>query len=455
MVSVLRKKSLACAALLAGVGLGVTAHAQDNLHPLQGTGPGGMFSSTSPYLFGDWNGERTRLADEGISFNLGYGGGELAHNLTGGREHRTEWAGQLYLGANLDLDKLWGWSGASFHFIMTGRDGNNLSSTARLGTLQQVQEVYGRGQTWLLTQFSYEQKFLDGKIDWNIGRLPIGSNFGFGTCDYENLGFFCGATVGNIGGNYWYNWPLSSWATNIKLNTSDQTYIQLGAYQVNNNYTNQRYQRSHGFYPDFPGGTIGWTLPLEFGWTPTINGLPGHYRFGFFYSTVHPTDIFYDDHNEPFLLSGEPAKKRNGNYGGYLNFTQQVTGTAGGKGLDLIFAFTQSNPNTSNSIQQQQIGLGMEYHGPFDRPNDFIGFAVGGTKVSGRQREYDELYNDLNPATPVPVQSGYEYISELYYSWSPIPSIQLRPDIQRIIHPGASTQNNNIWVIGMKTEFSF
>ncbi len=75
MYSTLQKNQLACACALTFIGLGIDlaapqARAADDL-------------STSPYLFGDWNGERTRLADEGVHFDLEYGG-EAAQNFAGG-----------------------------------------------------------------------------------------------------------------------------------------------------------------------------------------------------------------------------------------------------------------------------------------------------------------------------------------------------------------------------------
>ncbi|MDF6480604.1 hypothetical protein NLO56_24575, partial [Escherichia coli] len=46
--------------------------------------------TTSPYLTGDWGGLRTRLAEQGVNFNLGYGS-EVAHNFSGGTEHLTRY----------------------------------------------------------------------------------------------------------------------------------------------------------------------------------------------------------------------------------------------------------------------------------------------------------------------------------------------------------------------------
>jgi porin len=68
---------------------------------------------TSTYLLGDWGGLRTRLADEGVTIQLGYVG-ETAHNFSGGTEHLTLHADQWTFGTTLDLNRLWGWSGGTF-----------------------------------------------------------------------------------------------------------------------------------------------------------------------------------------------------------------------------------------------------------------------------------------------------------------------------------------------------
>ncbi len=52
------------------------------------------YAAESPYLVGDWNGNRTRLADEGISFHIGYDS-EAAHNATGGNRRLTRYSDQM------------------------------------------------------------------------------------------------------------------------------------------------------------------------------------------------------------------------------------------------------------------------------------------------------------------------------------------------------------------------
>jgi porin len=141
-----------------------------------------------------------------------------------------------------------------------------------------LQEIYGRGETWHLTIAALDQTFVDGRIDWRIGRLPVGEDFASFSCDFQNLAF-CGSQPGNIVGASWINPPASLWATRLKLATSDHTYFQSGAYQVTPQYDNTPVARADGLTLDNPG-TTGWLLRLEFGWTPELYGRPGTYKVG-------------------------------------------------------------------------------------------------------------------------------------------------------------------------------
>ena len=44
---------------------------------------------------------------------------------------------------------------------------------------------------------------------------------------------FCGAPPGNLVGSYWYNWPVSQWATEVKVSLKGLGYVQIGAFDVN------------------------------------------------------------------------------------------------------------------------------------------------------------------------------------------------------------------------------
>lgn len=229
--------------------------------------------TTSPYLLGDWGGLRTRLADQGVTFNLGYGS-EVAHNFSGGTDHLTRYTDQWVMGTTLDLNKLWGWKGGTFQATVTDRNGRNLGSDANIGNNMLIQEVYGRGQTWHLTQFWLNQKLLDDRLEIKAGRVTVGEDFFSFSCDFQNL-TFCGSQPGNLVGSYWVNWPTSQWGTRIKYHTSQETYAQIGVYQVNPNYVNDSWASHNGWKLNNPSGTTGALIPLEFGWLPNLGGRPG------------------------------------------------------------------------------------------------------------------------------------------------------------------------------------
>lgn len=114
------------------------------------------FSPESQWMFGDWNGKRTELQNKGYDFTFAYGG-ELATLLDAKHSsgHGTEYADQFVLGTHLDLAKIAGWEDTEAQITITERNGRNLSNTsdALNGQLSSVQEVWGRGQTWRLTDF--------------------------------------------------------------------------------------------------------------------------------------------------------------------------------------------------------------------------------------------------------------------------------------------------------------
>jgi porin len=407
-------------------------------------------SDDKPQLFGDWNGERTRLADEGITFDLGYDS-QVAHNIAGGTRHLTRYTDQWSAGATLDLDKLWNWHGATLRILYTQRDGRDLGADAGLGTSMSVQDLFGRGQTLHLTILALEQKFLGGKLAWRVGRLPVGRDFATFSCDFQNL-TFCGSQPGNLVGDYWLNWPSSSWGTRLKWKTSTSTYVQLGAYQVNPTYVDPHYEHANGWKPDFPAGTTGTLVPLEFGWTPKRNGLPGSYKIGFWYDTSGGDDLFLDVDRTPLPLSGAPALHRDARTGGYIDFKQQVNGDAGGKGLTVFLRVTQADHPTATL--DRQISLGAQYKGPFGRTRDKIGFGLGATHSNDYAAVTQRLRNQLDPANAQPVHDGNEYAAEIFYRWSPVPAFDLQPSLQYVINPGASDKRDAL-VVGLFTSIKF
>jgi porin len=401
----------------------------------------------SKLLFGNWDG--LRPSGSGIDFDFGYVS-ETAHNFSGGKEERTEYTDQWKFGATFDLDRLVDWQGATFQVVITDRNGDDLGAVAEIGNNQLLQEVYGRGQTWHLTIFALEQRWLDGLLDFRIGRLPVGEDIDRFSCDFQNL-TFCGTQPGNIVGDYWVNWPTSQWAARLKVSPSATTFVQLAAYQVSSEYVDDSYARHHGLELDFPE-TDGWLLPLEFGWTPQVRGLPGTYKAGVWYNTAGGDDLFYDVDHQPLALTDGTPRRHDSRYGGYISFKQQLTGEAGGKGWIVALNVAQADADTSAT--DRQIAFGGEYKGPFGRADDFFGIAVGATHANGRRARYQRLYNESHPDSPGLVRDGNEHVAEMFYSLAPIPGLQIRANVQYVHNPGG-TDLHDALVGGMKIVIAF
>lgn len=401
-------------------------------------------------LSGGWGGWRGWLLDRGFDFTLGYTT-ETAGNAQGGTKQGVRYTDQWSLGLTVDLQKLLQLNDARLQISITDRNGRNLSSDEHLGSLQQVQEVYGRGQTWRTTQLWYDQSYFGKALDWKIGRLTMGEDFADFSCDFMNLAF-CGSQPGNLVGNYWFNWPVSQWGTRVKVAVPDFGYAQLGAYEANPGYLT----RAYAFTLADPPNATGAIIPAEVGWLPSFGGaqLQGSYKFGAWYNTSNTPDVFENTQGQPLTIAGGTPRGRDGAYGAYINFLQKLTNPSPDdpkRGLSAFLNATLADRRTA--VTNSQIALGVQYGGPFDiRPKDDIAIAFARTHVNGRVSEAEEL-EDAAGLGPVPIQSS-EYESELYYTVHLTDWFNLRPNLQYIHRPGGIAQTDDV-VLGLKTTLNF
>jgi porin len=394
----------------------------------------------SPYgLTGDWGGLRTKLRDAGVNVSAGYTG-EIGWNFAGGQRHKVTEAGQLAVGLTFDAERIAGIKGGTFQATGTYRNGHDLGRKAGLGVLQQVQEIYGRGQTYRLTQLWYEQKLAGDAIAIKAGRATVGEDFSSFSCTFMNL-TFCGSQPGNLVGDYWYNWPVSQWMARLKV-SHGKIYGQVAAYQVNPR------NLKRDFFGHAKGGT-GVLVPVELGWTPQLGskGLVGSYKVGGWYTNADADDVFLDINRNPRAVTGLDALQRSSRYGFWINAWQQLLGTAAnGKpltGVGVFANFTQADRRTS--VTDNQIALGVFWKPPIKSlPDDVLAFAVGRTNVNSRFTRGQEQ----DPAHPEPQKA--EYAAELYYSAHPTHWLEMRPNVQYIHNPGGRSNAHDVGVLGLK-----
>ena len=385
------------------------------------------FSPESQWMFGDWNGKRTELQNKGYDFTFAYGG-ELATLLDAKHSsgHGTEYADQFVLGTHLDLAKIAGWEDTEAQITITERNGRNLSNTsdALNGQLSSVQEVWGRGQTWRLTDFWIKKKFLAQKLDIKVGRFGEGEDFNSFDCNFQNLAL-CGSQVGNWVGDQWFNWPVSQWAARVKYNITPEVYAQVGAYE----YNPENLERGKGFNLS-TDGSHGAMIPVEVVWTPKVGveKLAGEYRAGYYHSTAD-ADVIGS-------LTGETAH----HHGGWIVAKQQLTAHKGDntRGLTGFVNLTLHDSKT-NTVRDMQ-NIGVVYTGAMDaRPQDEI--AIGVARIG--------LNKDLNDGR------NQEIDAEIYYGFHANNWLTVRPNIQYVHHVGGNKNGENAWVGGIKFNTSF
>jgi len=391
-----------------------------------------------PGLAGDWFGLKTRFADAGIGLTGRYVS-EAGWNPVGGQRHDITETGQLDLGLQLDMRRIAGIDG-TFQATITYRRGHDLDERAGLGTLQQVQEVYGRGQTWRITQLWYEATILHGAIDMKIGGTAPGEDFAAFSCSFQNLSF-CGSQPGNVVGSYWYNWPVSQWGGRFRLQRG-KAYVQIAAYVENP----RNLDRS--FTPGHFGGSTGALVPVELGLVRGGDGGSpvGSYKVGGWISTANAPDVVLDANRRPIVLTDLPPLERSSSYGGWVNIQQQLTGRSEkGKsvsGLSVFLNATQADRKTS--VVDSQIAVGLFEKGLFPWfTEDVLGLGFARTHVNGRVARSERLAGQ-------PAQ-GSEYAAELYYGFHPRSWLELRPNLQWVHHAGGYHDVREVGVVGLKT----
>ncbi len=363
---------------------------------------------------------------------------EVAANLTGGDAQKLRETGELDIGAHFDMARLVGIRGGTFQATISWRRGDNLARDAGLDTLELVQANYGRGQTARLTQFWYQQEFLDGRADVKFGRVTAGEDFAAFSCDFMNLGL-CGARPGSVVSDYWYNWPISQWAVRMRYR-GPSGYVQVGALEVNPKNLEENFTLGR-----FSGAT-GVLVPFEVAFTPNsaFNQPLGIYKLGGWYdsSTVDGIDIT----GESERLSALPDLQRQGRYGAYAQIRQQLTGRDNAtrtSGLAIFLNIVQAEQRTSHL--DRQIGFGVTYQ-PLQHSGAPEELALGLTSTRVNPR-FASRERQLHPEEP---RLASEYVAEFYGRWNLTPWLWVQPNVQYIVSPGGHSKREDVAIVGLR-----
>lgn len=400
-------------------------------------------------LTGDWGGERTRLQEKGINLRADFAT-ESAANPVGGKRQAIRYTQQVDFGADLDLNRLFGQSHGTVQITFTDRAGRSLSADA-IGNQFEVQELYGAGQNFRLSELDYQQDLLAHKITLKFGWSPVGDDFATLPilCDFQNV-VACGHANAMAVNSGAHNFPTGEWGAHIKVRPVPQFYVSTGIYQVNPNEDDS----ANGF--DLSFHSTGAFFPVELGWMTGLGGggLPGTYKIGAYYNSSPTPDVLMDVDGFSAGLTGAPFAIRNGRWGAYAIADQMVyrPGPDSKRGLRLGGLAGMGDGETSK--YGYFLAGGGVYQGTFPRrDNDFVSFAVAYVRTNPRLTTFQEDGDTVAPGS-VGIQR-FESMVEADYSAQLAPWFAIRPNLQYVIHPGGAGKVSNALVIGLYTSVTF
>ncbi|WP_411561803.1 carbohydrate porin [Pseudomonas shirazensis] len=390
-------------------------------------------------LSGDWGGLRHQLEDDGVKFSADYSG-ETAYNADGGLHRSARYSQNIKLGVQFDLSRLYGVDNAGkVQLSINDRRGHSASEEL-VGNRLPIQENFG-GLYTRLTELSYERNFTPA-LNIKLGYMAMGNDLGgldSGIlCNFMNAGF-CGHPLNMSGGSGWTNYPNARLGARVKYDLSPAWQVRVAAFNVDPE-SNGNSSRAWKLGPKHTTGTV---VPVELVYK--LRGeLPGEYKLGYYYDSSNVKRIGSDD---------EVA----GRGGHYLLIDQAVWNDPALAGRSLHAFGQYSASSKAASPFTKWYGTGVVLYQPFaGRPRDTLSLGYGRAVPNPRSRDV------LEDATAggdreLPNIDSAEQLIELSYGYQATPWLNLRPDVQYIIEPGAfsGADIDNALVVGLQVKASF
>ena len=391
------------------------------------------------HLFGDWGGERTALAEKGLTFDFFYIS-DMEANPTGGLEQAQ--AGWMRIRGTMDLnfDRLISWQGLSIHATGLWQSGANLG--AKIGTLANPSDLVS-AHTTRLDSFWVQQLFFSDRLRIRAGQLA-GLDF-YGNQDYGGSWLIepMGYAFGNLFPSIFESFnPAGTPGVEVRFAPRRSFYVKSSVmsgnrdpYHQDPTGTNFEIKNSANFL--FEAGYL--LHPPDDGTSGAAGAAatkvyPGSYKFGGIYNGGKFPDA--------------AGVMSSGNYLIYGMASQAVFRTDAGsnRGLDVTVGFDYSPGDVAR--ENVQVTVGGRFNAPFaSRKKDRVGVALVYSKISDSFSNFGTLLG----GPPL----GSEKAVELNYSLQVTPYFLLQPTFQYYVSVGGNPNLPNAPVLGFRTKVTF
>lgn len=341
-----------------------------------------------------------------------------ASNVSGGLDHTSEYAGQLYAGLNLDFEKILGWKGTRGKISMINRHGSGLETS--VGSVFEPLNMVG-GQNTFLYDLSIEKDF--GKqISFKVGRTTAADDFSGSTLYYYALNNTVNGVIRTLLlDGVMSTFPFATWGARLKYKPNSKHQFQLGAYQM-----------GQGIFDDTKHG-------LDFSFRSSDN-LSVFFQYDWFGEIANRNARLYLGFNQVFgtLNNFNPANKSDYFIRLYGHFNVELI-------EDLTSFLTMSySPHGEIGKVPFQSSFGLNWKGLFQsRAEDRILFFA---TVGSFSNEWATLQgNELSQE--IVLELGYRLQIKDYFA--------VQPALQYDIKPGGSGLIKNAFIPGILIESSF
>ena len=412
-------------------------------------------------LTGDWGGLRTALSDRGLAFTASYVG-EVFANVQGGIKRGSTYDGLFLPQIDGDLEKLFGWKGATFRVSMLEAHGQSIA-TRYVGNLIGISSIAAVPPSTRLYNLWLEQNLFNDALSIRAGLITVDEDFMTSTTALVllNPGWL---GLGLPGGGPAY--PLPVPGARVRVKPGPNVYLQAAVFSGDPTGHNGSDSATVGI----PSGTVisfsgGQFVIAEAGYVMNRRdpgALPTTVKVGAWY---HTSKHFEDEHYATNGLSlanpastGTPYDHR-GNWALYGSLEGSLYRGKGGRELT-GFGRVGGSPDDRNLISFY-VEAGLAFKGLIPgRENDSLGASIDYARISTNARglDQDERVFSRNPLYPV---RNHEIVLELTYQILATPWMTIQPDAQYVINPAGRVLNNNgairpnALVLGLRSAVTF
>jgi porin len=396
--------------------------------------------STRDSLTGNWGGKRSSLEDSGIL--LGADSiDEVLGNVSGGTRTGAIYEGRLELLATLNLEKLIGWDGATFHVNAYQIRGRGLSVNDLNNNLATASNIEAARSTRLFDLW-VEQVLFQGMVSVRAGQIAADDEFF--TSQYAAS--FINATFGwpaLMSANLPSGGPAYPLATpGLRVSVAPTNELAFSAAVLNGDPAGAgpgdpelRDASGTAFRLDdgaFAIGEASYAINQQKG----ASGLPATFKLGAWYHTGKFADQRFDDAGLPLAApsnSGIPATHRS-DYGVYAVIDQSVWSDPDNADRNIgVFFRTGGSPPDRNEISVY-ADAGVNFKGLVaSRTDDVFGLAAAVSRIGNRARALDADIRRFG-GLDTPIRDS-ESVIEMTYRYQVTPWWSVQPDVQFIRHP--------------------